>query len=71
VKTLYLIGILICALFNSFVQSYDYEAWQYGIPVRALIIARGDREKALVELTLAELGEVVVISRYEQKSTRL
>lgn len=66
-KTLYLIGIAICALFNSFVQSYAYDAWQSGIPMRAMIIARGDREKALNELTLAELGEVVVISRYEYR----
>ena len=52
-------GIIFISLsFNSFVQSYAYTAWRYNLPLKVLITANGDFDKALAKLSLAELMEI-------------
>lgn len=52
-------GIIFISLsFNGFVQSYAYTAWQHNVPLKAVVSANGDFDKALAKLSLAELMEI-------------
>lgn len=57
-KIVYVALIAVSAVFNSFTQSFAYDAWQSGIPIDALVESKGDPTQALFNLSLKELGEV-------------
>jgi len=51
-----------CCFFNGFVYNYAMASaiasFRYNIPVKALILANGDLDKAVMMLSLKELGEI-------------
>jgi hypothetical protein len=64
VKYLYLAVIMACGVYNSLTQTLAFTALhlsvQYNIPVRVLLLANGDLERAVMLLSLKELSEVRV-----------
>ena len=57
-RIIYISLIFISVVFNSFTQSYVYEACQAGIPINILIEANGDVDDALLLLSLDQLSEI-------------
>jgi len=62
VRFVYLGIIMACGIYNSLTQTLAFSALhlsiQYNIPVKALILANGDLDKAVMMLSLKELGEI-------------
>lgn len=59
-KIIYVIMIACSVFFNTFVQSYAYEAWQAGVPMARLMQAKGNVDSAFLEMNVTELSGVNV-----------
>lgn len=57
-RVIYISLIFVSVVFNGLTQSYAYEAWKSGIPLDALVEAKGNVDEALLMLSPSELSEI-------------